>query len=130
VATWRSTWPAFTAAPDIMNQACQLRGRPANLAATQFFFELGLLQELIVAKGTDLRDPQFGDNQYFKWYDIVEAPSSSNRFFFVIGVGDVAKGFTNEYRAAVVAPTTVIQGAVWNTLGGWPFAPNWPTPYP
>jgi hypothetical protein len=42
----------------------------------------------------------------------------------------VAKGFGNEYRFAVIAPTNGLEGAVFDASPNWPYAPAWPQPYP
>ena len=54
--------------------------------------------------------------------DIVEVPAGSGRFYIVAFVEDIAKGFPNEHRFAVLqvsANTPTPSGAT-----------PWPTPYP
>jgi hypothetical protein len=45
--------------------------------------------------------------------DWVEVPAGSARFYVVVGVEDVSKGFATEYRTAIIA-----------------VSPPWPTPIP
>lgn len=87
--------------------------------------------ELVVAKGSDFRDPLYNSGEYGFWTDIVEVPSGSGRFYHVIGVVDVAKGFTNEYRSVLIGTTQWSHGTYWTGfLAHAPYAPAWPIPYP
>jgi hypothetical protein len=56
------------------------------------------IMELLLPKGTDIRAT---------WNttapDVVEVPQGSLRFYQVVAVDDVGKGFPNEYRLALMA---------------------------
>jgi hypothetical protein len=85
-----------------LTSVCQLRvGRwVAPGAATDWAtggFLLG--RKLLLPKRTDIRS--------LDWYgasDTVEVPVGSGRWYQVVVVDDVARGFTNEYRFAVIIP--------------------------
>jgi hypothetical protein len=84
-----------------------------------------------MAKGFDIREPNFGTSEWAYWCEIVEVPSSSSRFFFVVGVSDQAKGFGNEYRSALLLPTNIQNSAAFAAGNPHhPYTPPWPTPYP
>lgn len=53
--------------------------------------------DLLLPKLTDIRGPQDDTSA-----DVVECPAGSGRWYFVVAVDDVAKGFSNEYRLAVL----------------------------
>lgn len=53
---------------------------------------------LVLAKGSVIGSA--GDNNAFA--DLVEVPANSQRFYLVVAVEDVAKGFDNEYRLAAL----------------------------
>lgn len=79
----------------------------------------GLLPILLLPVGTDVRDSSCGGEM-----DIVEVPAGTGRWYQVIAVDDVGKGFPNEHRLATLGKT-------------WGFAGNgsgltlpWPTPIP
>lgn len=63
---------------------------------------------IIVPKGTDIRGPSFGIQA-----DAIECPAGSGRYYVVQMVDDVAKGFSNEYRFALVTWQN-------NSANGWP----------
>jgi hypothetical protein len=65
--------------------------------------------ELLVEKGTDIRDGSATVRG-----DTVECPAGTGRFYRVGYVDDVAKGFPNEYRVALLSKR----------------GPSWPTPIP
>lgn len=67
-----------------------------------------LVMELLLPAGTDI---QCAANSVVP--DAVEVPGGSGRFYKVFGVDDVAKGFANQYRLALIQS-----------------APVWPVPYP
>lgn len=52
---------------------------------------------LLVPKLTDLRGRRSGGTS-----DIVEVPALSGRYYEVIYVDDIGKGFSNEHRAAIL----------------------------
>lgn len=83
------------------------------------------VQGLMVPAGYDiagiLTDPvSYGE-------DIVEVPGGSGRFYVVLTVVDVGKGFGNEYRLAVIAQLN--QAMILFTGNPWA-APAWPVPTP
>ena len=59
--------------------------------------------------------------------DCVEVPAGTGRFYQVITVEDVGKGFSNEYRSATICQmnpeTSLITGNPWG-------CPSWPVPTP
>jgi hypothetical protein len=128
--TWNATWPGVVNAPDLLNRPCQLRASKNVSNAGTTFLASAVLLELVILKGTDIRNPTFGTAEYAYWMDRVEVPSGSSSWYFVVGVGDIAKGFTNEYRQALLVPSTVIEGAYYNFNANWPYFPAWPVPYP
>lgn len=80
------------------------------------------VMELMVPKLTDV----VGVNAAIAM-DAVEVPAGSGRFYAVAHVDDVAKGFSNEYRLAVLYQlSTHIQNITGNPWA----APVWPTPIP
>jgi len=131
-ATWGATRPLAIPPPDLAAVPCQLRGWCKNTTPWDPLVVVTALHELVLPAGTDVRDPFLGSNEWEAWPDIIEAASGSSRWFFCVGVADQAKGFSNEYRSAILAPTTVYEGTYWNNPAhpNWPYAPNWPHPYP
>jgi hypothetical protein len=129
-AQWRANWPLFTAAPTIVNQPCQLRVGSLRVNALVNSQEGGNLSELLVPALTDVRQANFQTSDFPAWYDVVECPSGSSRFFFIVAVTDVAKGFSNEYRVAVVEPSVEWESAIYAGRPLYPYAPPWPLPYP
>ncbi len=49
--------------------------------------------------------------------DVVELPAGSAKYYDIVDVDDVAKGFPNEFRVAAVVVTSQVAGP-------------WPVPYP
>ena len=78
--------------------------------------QAGSVMYLLTPKLTDIRGVWEGIPS-----DIVECPAGTSRFYFVLQVDDVGKGFPNEYRIAIMEQIT-------DTLGqfGIPF----PVPLP
>lgn len=68
---------------------------------------------LLLTKYEDVRD-----NFSVEGSDLVEVPALSGRWYQVIVVDDVAKGFANEFRCAIIM----------KSLG--PSGESWPTPIP
>lgn len=106
--------PGIPTAPfRLTNQTCQLTyGRRVQVASTGGTAEVGVLtltMNLLLPKGVDVRGPQ--DTVSF---DMAEVPAGSGRWYRVVGVDDVGKGFTNEHRTASLY-----------ALGG-----SWTAPYP
>lgn len=69
------------------------------------------LMTLLLPVGEDVRGPQTGAADA-----CIEVPAGTGRFYTVIGLDDIGKGFPNEHRAAILA---------WTTAFG-----NWPVPIP
>lgn len=69
--------------------------------------------------GTDIRDESCGGGA-----DLVEVPDASGRFYLVGYADDVAKGFANEYRCALLLK---VFGENLPNFVGFPL---WPTPIP
>lgn len=95
--------------PRLSGRPCQLRGPAFPGAITTG----GNLQQpfhwiLVVPKREDLRDGWNGFSP-----DFIECPAGTGRFYRVLFVDDIARGFTNEYRIAILTK----HGA-------------WPTPIP
>jgi hypothetical protein len=62
---------------------------------------------LLLPVGTDIRSLVCATGS-----DWVEVPAGTGRFYVVLGVDDVGKGFPNEHRAALLLPT--------DNFGPWP----------
>lgn len=86
------------ASPDISGLKCQLYVT-AHLAvlAGALTSHPASCQFLYLPKGTDVRgaDTEPGP-------DIVQCPAGTNRWYQVTWVDDVAKGFANEFRVALI----------------------------
>jgi len=79
----------------------------------------GMVPHLLLPALTDIRDGSCGPKA-----DLVEVPKDSGRFYNVIGVDDLGKGFPNEHRMATLAK-------VWGFNGnGFGLHGFWPTPIP
>lgn len=108
------------APPAIAGQPCALMHSKKNpldlsvaygITATPFYaYPMFLLLPAL----TDVRDQSVGG------VDVIECPAGSGRFYFVNNVDDVAKGYVNEYRVAVLLK--------WTTEDGGPV--DWPIPIP
>lgn len=76
--------------------------------------------QLLLPALTDIRDwpgsPSPGP-------DIVECPAGTGRWYIVLGVDDLGKGFVNEHRYALIAKIGAFFGAAWAGA-------TWPTPIP
>lgn len=101
---------------------CQLRLYGQHIRfAPAFTTALGASSagsSLLLPPFIDIRDPSTAGGVA----DLVEVPSASGRWYLVEVVDDVAKGFANEYRLAVI-------GKVFSSTG-FPTFPAWPTPIP
>lgn len=104
--------------------SCQLRGFGPALkvgwsAQFKLFTEHYAGWALLLPPLTDIRDASCNG-----FSDVVEVPSASGRWYVVMYVDDVAKGFANEYRTAnlVKMGPDAIPTAV--------NFPYWPTPIP
>jgi len=74
---------------------------------------------LLLPAGTDIRDPYCGGVG-----DLVEVPEGTGRWYVVILVDDVGKGFDNEYRLAAI---TKVSSSVYVNDFGFMI---WPSPIP
>jgi len=79
---------------------------------------LSLISPAFFPAGTDIRDDSCSTG-----FDLVELPLGSSRWYWVTFVDDVAKGFSNEHRLAVLQK-------VYNYQGFFTLVPQWPTPIP
>jgi len=90
-----------TAPYRLTDQTCQLTfGRRVQVASTGGTTEVGVLtltMNLLLPKGIDVRGPQDVTS-----FDMVECPSGSGRWYTVVGVDDIGKGFANEHRTASI----------------------------
>ena len=82
------------------NVPCNLQGGRRGLTAQ--FGEVGNGEQtgqayLLVAPRTDLRDPLSASQQ-----DLVEVPKGSGSFYQVLFVGDVGRGYPNEFRFGIL----------------------------
>lgn len=66
---------------------------------------------ILLPPGEDWRGPQTAAPDA-----LVEVPAGSGRFYSILGVDDIGKGWPNEHRAAIVA---------WSVAAG-----PWPSPTP
>ena len=84
--------------------------------------------DLCLPKGTDIRGHTRPIGQ-----DFVEVPAGTGRYYCAIRVEDVAKGFTNEYRLAIILQldseliSLLLSGGGYGA--GWG-ATIWPEPTP
>lgn len=95
-ATWNNTVPPGVA-PDAVVMA-QLR-----LYKTAFIMSSGAVAFIRVALCLPMRTDVRGSLGWFTALnqpDLVEAPAGTGRYYVVLGVDDVARGFANEYRIA------------------------------
>lgn len=60
-----------------------------------------VIMQLLLPKRTDIRAGAQSANGE---QDIVEVPGETGRFYLVMGVDDVGRGFSNEYRCAFIVP--------------------------
>jgi len=75
--------------------------------------------QLLLPAETDIRDGSVGGEA-----DIVEAPAGSGRWYSVISVDDMGKGFPNEHRFALLHK-------IFEAMNPLLFpGANWPTPIP
>lgn len=112
---WRalgvSPLPPDPAVPP-MTTRCQLR--MSQVAFVESILEQAEpIMQLKVPKGFDIRASNWTEPAP----DLVEVPANSGRFYTVLAVDDVAKGFPTEYRVAAIRQRI-------NDPFGWPF----PTP--
>lgn len=73
---------------------------------------------LLLPALTDVRDASNSTEG-----DIVEVPAGTGRWYTVIGVDDIGKGFANEHRFAMLAK-------IYDALGLAYLGSSWPVPMP
>lgn len=78
-----------------------------GLVGTSSYQEHGMT--LLLPAGTDV---QTAVQNNLNAYSVVEAPAGSGRFYIVVFVDDLGKGFDNEHRGAVLIQT--------RNYGDWP----------
>jgi hypothetical protein len=109
-----TTGPPAVAA-DHVNVPCNLQyARKIHGSTSGTYF-------VLLPKATDVQDATPGQTQF---YDIIECPAGTKRWYAVSNADDVAKGFPTEYR---VAECTHANAVVDATLqAAW----MWTIPYP
>lgn len=95
---------AAPAAPPRLSPACQLRAAGKQSTAQDDQKWWAFAAELLLPAGTDVRDDFTIDPglAVADQPDLVEVPAGSGRWYTVVQVDDVAKGFPNEYRVAMI----------------------------
>lgn len=87
--------------PRLVDVPCQLTyGRRVQVASTGGTASVGVLalsMNLLVAARTDVRGPQDSVS-----YDLVEVPQGTGRWYRVVAVDDIGRGFSNEHRSASI----------------------------
>lgn len=95
---------------------------PASTVATLAM--VPMVMELLVPALTDLRYRGNGAG----FFDSIEVPAGSGRFYACIFVDDIGKGFSNEHRFALLLQPAAGLAAWLNVAAS--SMPQWPTPYP
>lgn len=85
----------------------------------------GDLLECLLPKGTDIRGAQHAGLD-----SIVECPKGTGRYYYVVWVDDVAKGFANEYRLALMKQCDLTFVSLTNVISVFGNIPVWPVPTP
>lgn len=98
---WRGG-PIFPGGPPAVISICQLRMAKSAFIVSTGNTLYGGKQLLMLPKLTDIRGNLLGSPNG----DYVEVPAGSGIRWIALAVGDVAKGFPNEYRAAALVNTT------------------------
>ena len=97
----------------VPGQTCQLTyGERVQVVSTGGTTSAGVLvlsMNLLVPKLVDVRGPQDTVSA-----DLVEVPAGSGRWYVVVAVDDIGKGFSNEHRTASI----------------FALAARWVAPYP
>lgn len=95
------TWPV---GPPRIQVDCQLRAPSMQNAGAVVVGALGFpALALLVPAGTDIRDPVATP---INSTDELEVPAGSGCFYLPVRVYDIAKGFANEHRYAIIAKLT------------------------
>src|SRR6266567_219241 len=98
--TWLTTWPISIAAPDLANFPCAIRALERAPDLSGIGFGAAYPTQLLAPKLTDLRGPSLDHPDTMLDWPIIEVPSGSSQYYFLLQVADVAKGYSNEYRLA------------------------------
>jgi hypothetical protein len=85
----------------------------------------GPTSELMCPKGTDIRGAQNSGMT-----NVVECPAGSARYYLVLFVEDVGKGFPNEYRLALLKQCDFGTVALTDFQAVFGTVPPWPVPTP
>jgi len=98
--------------PPRLSPPCNLAyGKRVSLSGfpTTFFNpNVAYPSQLLLPKLTDVRGPQNGTGP-----DVIEVPAGSGRWYGVLRVEDLGKGYSNEHRMCLIQPVG-----------------TWPTPIP
>jgi len=89
-----------------LTTACQLRAPEMRTAAQSVaspFATSGMV--ILFPAGTDVRDQNSAPGLGEDW---IQVPAGSNRWYIIIRVDDVAKGFANEHRFAIARKHTYL----------------------
>jgi hypothetical protein len=100
---WRNGNPTSNP-PDVVSAGNLAWGR--RVSSYQGLFTAGqdLLMTLLLPPGTDVRSPICPSGS-----DVAEVPAGTGRYYTVVNVDDIGRGFANQHRAAVL-----------QALGPWP----------
>lgn len=105
------------------SEICQLRGPQQGPRlgppAAPAVFNLGSVPLLLLQPGVDIRDYSTAQPPL---PDFVEIPQGTGRWYVAVFVDDVALGFPNVHRYAIVGK--LVAGGVFINV------PPWPTPIP
>lgn len=130
VNVWRFATADVTAPPDVQTTGNLVGGHHGILnKAPQFgaafaqypqVVTSGQFMTLLLPKLADVRQALSSDD----YGDCVEVPAGSQRYYAVVQVDDIGKGFANEHRFALIVALTgqygVLFGATWNQPADWP----------
>jgi hypothetical protein len=111
-ATYFGNFPTVIPTPDFTVAANLALGRRINQAFNQNMW-------LLLPPLTDIRDG-IKNVPLTPHGDYVEVPAGSGRYYAVLEVDDIGKGFANEHRCAVIEFNKT----------SFPTLPDWPEPYP
>jgi len=101
------------------NLAQGRRGMPSVILDDGAPTDYTVLSQLLLPSLTDVRDGSCGGES-----DIIECPAGSGRWYSVVTVDDLGKGFPNEHRFALLHK-------IWEALNPLVFpGADWPTPIP
>jgi len=107
---WRATHHV-SAPPDVV---CMCNLTPGKRVMQSNVFDLGVPMEVLLTAHQDVR-PEQEFNPASTDGDCMEIPAGSGRYYWIVGVDDVAKGFSNEYRLAMaLLLTTYVRSSVFS----------------